>query len=413
MIYRISFLTILFTLAFTLAISLSVTNTANAVIDTKDMGVAKYGALEVTFDYAPLRVSPNVDAKRFAHLRKGITVYADQKYKDFYRVDLGGNKYYWIETKYVESQAVINEKFIPAIEKITFKENKHSYSAKIPMKDFQNAYDTKESSQGVAFTFYDAGYSPFKTRLEGRTRETSVIDNGNNSFTIKYALNKPLVGYGVEREDNALILNVAKVPKINKNQPLKNITVAVDAGHGGKDFGACVKRKDGITIAEKTVNLQIAKRVKKELEKNGAKVVMTRTKDKDTDLYERVETAKEENAMILLSIHQNSLSKGQDVNKKHGVGMYYYNDFALPLAKSLQDELLKVTGFRDDKVNFASFALNRPTEMVSVLVECGYLIYPPELEKLTNKKFQKELAKGIRIGVENYLLTLKTNGNGK
>ncbi|GBF23531.1 N-acetylmuramoyl-L-alanine amidase, partial [Candidatus Gastranaerophilus sp. (ex Termes propinquus)] len=107
--------------------------------------------------------------------------------------------------------------------------------------------------------------------------------------------------------------------------------------------------------------------------------------------------------MLLISIHQNSLPDIKDVNKKHGAGTYYYNDMAHPLAQEIQKELLLATGFRDDGVNFASFALTRPTEMVSVLVECGYLIHPYELKKLICKEFQKEIAKSIRLGIENYL----------
>jgi len=57
-------------------------------------------------------------------------------------------------------------------------------------------------------------------------------------------------------------------------------------------------------------------------------------------------------------------------------------------------------------VNHASFALTRPTSPVSILVECGYLIKKDEMEKLINKKFQKELAKALTKGVEDYLKTL-------
>ena len=83
--------------------------------------------------------------------------------------------------------------------------------------------------------------------------------------------------------------------------------------------------------------------------------------------------------------------------------MYYYNKQAYALASQLQTQLLKQTVFRNDGINFASFALTRPTNPVSVLVECGYLIDQNEKEKLTNKKFQKEFAKALTTGVENYL----------
>ena len=56
-----------------------------------------------------------------------------------------------------------------------------------------------------------------------------------------------------------------------------NGVVLIDSGHGGSDPG-----KIGIhQEKEKDINLQIAKRLKKQLEKNGVKVYMTRENDVD------------------------------------------------------------------------------------------------------------------------------------
>ena len=93
----------------------------------------------------------------------------------------------------------------------------------------------------------------------------------------------------------------------------------------------------------------------------------------------------------------------KDIDKKYGVGTYYYHKQALPLARKIQDNLLAATGFRDDNVNFASFVMTRPTMPVSVLIECGYIIRKQEAEKISNPKFQKIIAKAITKGVEDYL----------
>ena len=53
--------------------------------------------------------------------------------------------------------------------------------------------------------------------------------------------------------------------------------------------------------------------------------------------------------------------------------------------------------FKDDKVNYASFALTRPTSQISVLIECGYIIRKEEADKISNKKFQKVIAKAITL----------------
>ena len=208
-----------------------------------------------------------------------------------------------------------------------------------------------------------------------------------------------MFGYDISQDKKGYILNIRKSPKINKRRPLKGIRVVVDPGHGGDRSGACA-----FGLKEKDINLQIAKKLRRELRRRGAKVYMTRTKDKDIDLYERVDFAKKKEADILLSIHQNSLPNPKYVDKKHGVGTYYYQKQSQPLAQSIQDSLLKATGFMDDKVNYASFALTRPTAQISVLIECGYIIYEPEAKKLADKKFQKIVAKAIVKGCEDYLI---------
>ena len=84
--------------------------------------------------------------------------------------------------------------------------------------------------------------------------------------------------------------------------------IVVDAGHGGSDPG-----KVGINQAlEKDVNLQISKKVKANLEKQGYVVVMTREDEngiadsKAEDLKKRVSIINETKPVLALSIHQNS-----------------------------------------------------------------------------------------------------------
>ena len=74
-----------------------------------------------------------------------------------------------------------------------------------------------------------------------------------------------------------------------------------------------VDGKFGILPFEPT----IAKKLRRELKKRGARVYLTRKKDKQVGLYDRVDFAKEKNADILLSIHQNSLPDRKDIVNKY------------------------------------------------------------------------------------------------
>lgn len=379
------------------ALFLFTLNGAYALNDAplKDIGIAKYAVLEISRDYSPVRYEPNINARRFSHLRKGVVMYADKQMGDFYRVDLGLNNYYWIEKKFVEVQGVIPNKLVQDVKKIEFRENKKKYNVLIPM-DIQNSYSFVETSDGLKFSLYDVNYTN-AVNIKNKSGSFNFSSWGKSVLNMQY-ISPALFGYDVKTNKEGLLVEVKKIPKINPKKPLNNIKIVVDPGHGGEETGVCA-----FDYQEKDVNLQMSKKVKKALEKKGAKVYMTRKRDKYVALYDRINFAQEKEADILISIHQNSLANPKDVINKHGVGVYYYNKQAKPLAQSIQDSLVKQSGFRDDGVNFASFALNRPTNPVSVLVECGYLIDKNEMEKLTDKKFQKIYSKALADGVENYM----------
>lgn len=369
-------------------------SSAFAIEDLENVGIAKYAVIEAKSDYSPIRVAPDVNAARFSHIRKGFVLYADKQNKDFYRVDLGFDKPFWIEKKYSDVQAVIENKHIVEIDEIKFSEDKDKYEIFIPA-NIQNSYSFKEVPDGLLFCLYDVKVKDLT--IKDKRGAFSVIPVDNNILKIKY-ITPALFGYDVIPHKKGLVVQIKKIPKINRKKPIKGIKVALDAGHGGFESGVCANG-----LEEKDVNLKIAKQMKKALSKKGAKVYMTRKKDKYVPLYDRVAFANKKEADILISIHQNSLPNPKDVIYKHGAGTYYYNEQSKSLAQNIQKEVLKFSKFRDDGVNYASFALTRPTSPVSVLLECGYLIDKNEAQKLSDKKFQKGYSKAFADGVENYL----------
>ena len=97
--------------------------------------------------------------------------------------------------------------------------------------------------------------------------------------------------------------------------------VAIDAGHGGKDFGCQGKRQN-----EKTITLDVARRLKKlitDAMADSVDVVMTRDSDVFISLNDRAKKANEAEADLFISIHVNSIdkrSKGRE--KVHGASVY-------------------------------------------------------------------------------------------
>lgn len=362
----------------------------------KNVGIAKYAVLETTTGNVPLRQKPDENAKRMTHLFKDTVIFADKENQDYYRVELENNNHLWVNKKHIEVQGIIPEKRFEDITKISFKEDKKRYYIKIE-SNTKSAYQWIENQEGLNFTLYDNYFDPEILKINNKNFITTPkIDN---KFRFQYTTEKPLFGYSIDEiEDNkGYNLTIKKAPKINKKKPLKHLITVVDPGHGGDEKGACAYE-----FVEKTLNLQISKKLRRELRKRGSKVYLTRTKDKKVPLYSRVQFAKEKQADILLSIHQNSLPNRKDVDKRHGVGVYYYNNQSKNLGYYILNSLVKDTKLRDDKLNFASFALTRPTDQLSVLIECGYIIKRDEAQKLANKKFQKIIAKAITKGMEEY-----------
>ncbi|MGN1166328.1 MAG: N-acetylmuramoyl-L-alanine amidase [Lachnospiraceae bacterium] len=215
-----------------------------------------------------------------------------------------------------------------------------------------------------------------------------------------------------------LLLLIAGLSVLNKNLEkqvtsdkitVKENIVVLDAGHGGADPG-----KVGIgDILEKDINLQIAKKVKKLLEKEKIQVIMTREEDtmltgedststKAIDMKERVNLINETAPKLAVSIHQNSY-QDSDV---WGAQVFYYENSpeGEKAAQIMQNALLSCdeNNTRQAKANDTYYLLKR-TEIPTIIVECGFLTNPREAEKLCDDTYQQTLAEAICKGILEYL----------
>lgn len=199
--------------------------------------------------------------------------------------------------------------------------------------------------------------------------------------------------------------NLGNYVSSGKIKRAKN-TVVIDAGHGGADPG-----KVGINKAEeKDINLKIAKKVKKILEKKGIKVIMTREDDtmlaknrngskKVQDMKERVKLINGAVPEFAVSIHQNSYHD----EAIHGAQVFYYKHSSEgeQLAAVMQKALLSIDkdNRRQPKADDTYYLLKR-TEVPTIIVECGFLSNPEEAEKLVTDEYQKQVAEAIVKGIE-------------
>ena len=77
--------------------------------------------------------------------------------------------------------------------------------------------------------------------------------------------------------------------------------VFLSAGHGGKDSGAV-----GLGLVEKDINLRMMLACKKELERHGVVVVVSREKDENDGTPVEVREANASCADVAVSLHNNA-----------------------------------------------------------------------------------------------------------
>lgn len=359
----------------------------------------QYTIIKTTNNYVPLRDGASDNAKRFSHLEKGVKIFADEYKNNFYRVDLGLDKYYWINKKDVDVTSKTIKKEPSKINEIKIFEDEKYYTAKIKLTEIPPYNEIETSKNSVDFIIYDSILDKENLIQTIETNADFKISKDEfNNLKISYFSNVPLSGHNVQIDGGNLLLKVKKPFLYGENKPLENLTIVIDPGHGGSDPGAVRNN-----IKEKDINLEISKKVKSKLKKLGADVYLTREKDEYKGLYERVDFAKEKNADIFISIHQNSYLDRKNENKKEGTSAFYYNKESYNLADEIKNAIVKRTKLKDDGTNLASLAVIRTADPVSVLIECGYIANKKESEKLSDSNFQKKLARAIVSGVKNYL----------
>ena len=255
----------------------------------------------------------------------------------------------------------------------------------------------------------------------------------------------PIVAKNTETSQPANLEKPQNKPVVAMHDSMTNIrdlVVAIDPGHGGKDPGAIGR---GGT-REKDIVLSISKRLKNLIDKEpGMKAVMIRTNDIFIPLRGRIKRASQLDADIFVSIHAdaavNRRAKGSSVyvlsqngatseaarilakrenasDKIGGVSLEDKDDVlksvlvdlsqtatidaSIDLAEDILIELSKVGNVLRDKVEQAGFAVLKSPDIPSVLVETAFISNPAEEKRLKTAEHQQKLAVAILKGLRRY-----------
>jgi hypothetical protein len=165
----------------------------------------------------------------------------------------------------------------------------------------------------------------------------------------------------------------------------------IDAGHGGFDFGGIPRQR----VPEKTMNLDVALRLRSLLQASGYRVVMTRDTDVFIPLGTRVAIANSYRDAIFVCIHFNSAPR----SGANGIETYFYSNESLPLASAIHYHVAGGAPTSNRGVRRRGFFVLRRTRIPAVLVECGFLTNAAEARNVQNANYRQKLAEEIAAGV--------------
>jgi len=278
------------------------------------------------------------------------------------------------------------------------------------VKNRISGYDFECEEGGETLTLYGTSPAAFKAywnseklylslnqtsgltslRLKGSSlvskAEVSTKD-GNTILELYWKNGDRVLGYDISYgDDGELYLYLNEKPKLSSgDQPLKGVTVVVDAGHGGYDPGA-VGVLAGQGPVESQITLSHAIAVKQRLEKLGANVVMTVTpalaQNEKFILTQRVQKTRDAKADFFLSFHCNSVGGSANDLKSNGTEVYYYESVTQPLAQDLLQRLTSATGRNLRGCYYSNYFVTRNSLCPGLLLEMGFITNPQEYDEL-------------------------------
>jgi N-acetylmuramoyl-L-alanine amidase len=253
----------------------------------------------------------------------------------------------------------------------------------------------------IDLTLYGTQATPDVIRfLENDTlvRVINWIPESSDRVRLTFELSTNPYGYLVfwDPARGGMVLRLRRPPAVDAGRPLRGLTLLVDPGHPpGGAVGP-----SGLTEAEAV--LQVSERVRRMLEQRGARVVMTRTTMEPVDLRLRSVIARRVNAHALLSVHLNAFGDGVNPFVNNGTSTLFFHPQSEPLARSIQQSLVRHLGLRDLGVHYQNIAIGRTTWMPALITEGLFMMLPDQEHAMKVPEGQDRYARAIVEGTEAY-----------
>lgn len=265
-------------------------------------------------------------------------------------------------------------------------------ATRLPYQSFQELDPSRLVIDVFGATNNTNWISQLQTAKEIRQVDYEQLADG--IFRIKIGLKHAQHwGHSIYYKGNNLVIRVKQQPK---DLSLQNLTIAIDAGHGGSNTGA-----GGPTgSSEKQLALDVSLKLQRALLARGAKVLMTRTTEAFVDNKERILKYRDNQPDLLVSIHLNS--SGNPI-KSAGTSTHYRYIGNRSLSVSVNNRMQELGLPQYGVIGSFNFMLNSPTEYPNVLVETLFVSNPAEEDMMLRDSFRQAMADKILQGIIDFL----------
>lgn len=254
----------------------------------------------------------------------------------------------------------------------------------------------------------------------GGGKHVVSVKSGHYDFYVnnyRYVLSHPIRTEGsnlmISSIDMRKLVDPVLRPRFSPKNKLR--TVVIDPGHGGHDAGAV-----SAFAKEKDLNLAVARKLRRLLESQGYRVVMTRDGDYFLTLQQRVDIANRVPDSIFVSIHHNSGRRAASgietfTLAPQGTTSPFarsrrYADLAgndqdsenIALATAVHSRAIRGSGAIDRGIQRARFSVLCTIRRPAILFEGGFVSNPTECQRMTTNKYQNMLAHSICQGIVAY-----------
>ena len=193
----------------------------------------------------------------------------------------------------------------------------------------------------------------------------------------------------------------------------KPVTIVLNAGHGGKDFGAVSASGK---VYEKDLTLSIIKKIKALNSNSNFNIILTREDDTYQSPPEIAAFTNALNPDLYISIHLNAAEKNSQ--NSSGMSVLVAKDnfsnaeksklFASAIINEFSNQYplpVAANPFQKEKGIWALQEIKCP----AVLIETGYISNKKDIDYLIDEKNQEQIARNILNGIERYAANTEKN----